>query len=215
MSHILQFQKKCHPACLHTQTVSNPNNLTNRYPYLAKIQNPPHATNPLTRICPAVFGSFGFLGSFALSHRMVLKAPSGRSRRNIQFEKIYRDNPWVEEKPRTPFARALRLHMTGEGKIRAALSGKGRGNLPFRLPSPLAPSQIFSFPNFYTGGGYVDQEIWQRASPFGLLRRSRIVVSSRSGACAYLWRLSSVSIVCHDRGKWKLLCSTVVLDSCR
>ncbi|KAK1615258.1 hypothetical protein QYE76_020775 [Lolium multiflorum] len=43
--------------------------------------------------------------------------------------------------------------MAGEAKIPAALRDKGRGNLPLRLPSTLAPSQILHSPNFRTGGG--------------------------------------------------------------
>ncbi|KAK1617890.1 hypothetical protein QYE76_023407 [Lolium multiflorum] len=46
--------------------------------------------------------------------------------------------------------------MAGEAEIPAALRGKGRGNLPLRLPSPLAPSQIFPSPKFRTGGGDPD-----------------------------------------------------------
>jgi hypothetical protein len=63
-------------------------------------------------------------------------------------------------KSTTPFARALHLDMAGEGKIRAALHGKGRDNLPLRLRSPLAPSQFFTFPNFLNS----DEDLAERIS---------------------------------------------------
>ncbi|KAK1611366.1 hypothetical protein QYE76_035039 [Lolium multiflorum] len=43
-------------------------------------------------------------------------------------------------------------------------------------------------------------QIWQRASNFDLWRRTRVLFSSRGGACAHLRRLSAVSIIRHDGG---------------
>jgi hypothetical protein len=54
--------------------------------------------------------------------------------------------------------------MAGEAKIPAALRGKGRDNLALRLPSPLAPSQIFSSPKFRTGGSCGDLDLAVRIS---------------------------------------------------
>nr|XP_051211948.1 uncharacterized protein LOC127329477 [Lolium perenne] len=96
----------------------------------------------------------------------------------------------------TSLAPELRLGTAGEAEILAALRGKGRDNLPLLLPFPLAPPKFSLPPNFAPTAAVT--QIWQRASPFGLRCRTRVLFSSRGGACAHLRRLSAVSFVRHD-----------------
>jgi hypothetical protein len=77
----------------------------------------------------------------------LLKHLWDRPKRNAQFDIFLGTGPG-EKKNRQ---RELRLGM-----------GIGRGNLPFRLPSPLAPFRNFPFPNFWTGGGCGDPDLHSR-----------------------------------------------------